>query len=228
MKYEIWGESMPAVTLTMDVGEAIFTQSGGMTWMNDSFNMDTNMKGGLFSGLGRMFSGESLFLATYRCTHPNGQITFASALPGQIVPFHIRPSYTIIAQKGAFLCATMGVTVSNHYNSFRSGLFGGEGFILQQFSGEGLVFAEMDGCVREYTLAPGETIKVDTGNVAAFESTVHYSVSRVRGFKNILFGGEGLFLTTLTGPGKVWLQTMTVANIAYRLLPYLPSDRGNN
>ena len=228
MNYEIWGETMPAVTLTMEPGEAIYTQSGGMTWMTDSFQMDTNMKGGLCAGLGRMFSGESLFLATYRCTRPGGQITFASTLPGQIIAFRINPSYSIIAQKGAFLCATMNVKVSNYYNGFSGGFFGGEGFIMQQFSGEGLVFAEMDGCIREYTLAPGEVLKVDTGNVAAFEHTVGYSVSRVRGFKNILFGGEGLFLTTLTGPGKVWLQTMTISNIAYRLMPYMPSPRGDD
>ena len=224
MNYEIWGDTMPAVTLTMAAGENVYTQSGGMTWMTDGFRMETNMKGGLLSGLGRMFSGESLFMATYTATQNDAKITFASTMPGQIRAFRILPGQPIIAQKGSFLVATSGVQLKNAYTKFGSGLFGGEGFILQEFSGDGLLFAEMDGCVREYTLAPGERLQCDTGHVAAFESSVGYSISRVRGLKNVLFGGEGMFLTTLTGPGKVWLQTMTVSELAGRIIPFIPKS----
>ncbi|MDR0841004.1 MAG: TIGR00266 family protein [Christensenellaceae bacterium] len=224
MQYEIWGDQMPAVTLQLDAGESVYTQSGGLSWMTEGIQMDTNMKGGLGKALGRMLSGESLFMATYTAQAQGTQITFASGMPGNILPFEISPSNEIIAQKGAFLCAQPGVTLSATVTrGLKSGLFGGEGFVLQRFSGSGLAFLELDGAIREYTLAPGQVLKVDTGNVAAFEATVDYSAEMVKGFKNILFGGEGLFLTTLRGPGKVWLQTMSTAELAKRILPFLPS-----
>ncbi len=224
MRYEIWGEQLPAVTMQLEVGESVYTQRGGLSWMSDGINMETNMKGGLGKALGRMFSGESLFMATYTARHAGAQITFASSMPGNIKVFEIGPGREYIAQKSAFLCAQPGVTLSAEFTrSFKGGLFGGEGFILQRYTGSGLVFLELDGAIREYTLAPGEVLKVDTGNVAAFESTVGYSAEMVKGFTNILFGGEGLFLTTLQGPGKVWLQTMSVSELAGRILPYMPS-----
>lgn len=223
MRYEIWGDNLPAVTISLDPGESIYTQSGGMAWMTDGLSMETNMKGGFGKALGRMFSGESMFLATYTSSAPGTEITLASSLPGQIKALEIGPGREYIAQKGAFLCATPDVFIrADTGRSLKGGLFGGEGFILQHFSGNGLVFLELDGSIREYDLAPGQRLKVDTGNVAAFESTVGYSAERIRGFKNILFGGEGLFLTTLTGPGRVWLQTMPIYELAGRLIPFLP------
>lgn len=223
MKYEIWGGMMPAVTLSLEAGENIYTQSGGMSWMSDQMEMTTNMKGGLMKGFGRMFSGESLFMATYSAKAPNQHITLASAVPGEIKVFEIRSDYSIIAQKGAFLCATPGVELKAFVTNVKGGLFGGEGFILQQYVGQGLVFCELDGAIREVELAAGEKLVIDTGNVAAWESTVTYNSQMVKGFKNVLFGGEGLFLTTLTGPGKVWLQTMSVSELAKRLIPYMPT-----
>lgn len=225
MKYQVWGNMMPAVTIGLEAGESIYTQSGGMSWMTDQMEMETNMQGGLMKGIGRMFSGESLFMATYTAKAPNQEITLASAVPGEIKMFEIRPGYEIIAQKGAFLCATPGVELKAFVTNVKGGLFGGEGFILQHYTGQGLVFCELDGAIQEIELQPGQKMVIDTGNVAAWESTVTYNSQMVKGFKNVLFGGEGLFLTTLTGPGKIWLQTISISELAGRLLPYMPAAR---
>ena len=224
MKYEIFGGNFPAVTIDLDRGESIYTQTGGLAWMTDSITMDTNMKGGFLAGLGRMFSGDSLFIADYIADRDGQQITLSASLPGTIIPLKIDSEHQYIAQKGAFLGATQGVQLEMATtNSFWAGLLGGEGFFLQHLGGEGIVFVELDGSLKEIELAPGETIKVDSGNVAMFEDRVQYDIESIKGFKNVLFGGEGLFLTTLTGPGKVWLQTMTCKDLAGRLIPFLPT-----
>lgn len=222
MRYNIFGDSLPAVTINLNRGESIYTQSGGMTWMSDNITMDTNMKGGFMKGLGRMFSGESLFMVTYTANSDGAEITFASAFPGAIIAADIGQG-NLIVQKNAFLCAQLSVDLSVHFNkSFRSGFFGGEGFVLQKLSGCGLAFLEIDGACYEKVLGPGEVIKVDTGNIAAFEESVRYEVETVKGFKNIMFGGEGLFLSKLTGPGKIWLQTMPINTFAQKLATLLP------
>lgn len=221
MNYQIWGGNLPAVTITLDKGEQIYTQSGGMTWMNDRFEMSTNMRGGVAKSLGRMFTGESLFMATYTAKENGAEFTASSSFPGQILAFEIGGGKELVAQKGAFLCATPGVVISTAFSGLKSGLFGGEGFILQRFSGEGVVFLEIDGSVKELDLRPGEKYKVNTGNVALFEGGVQYSSEMVKGFKNVLFDGEGLFLSTVTGPGKVWLQTMSASDLAARLNGYI-------
>ncbi len=227
LDYEIFGENLPAVKIKLDPGDSIFTQSGGLAWMDSGISMVTNMQGGLLKGLGRMVSGESLFMATYTSNAQNQEIVVASTYPGSIAAIDIS-GVNIIAQKTAFLCAQPSVTLSVYVNkSIGSGLFGGEGFILQRLSGAGSVFLEIDGSCVERILAPGEKIKVDTGNVAAFEESVTYQAEMVKGFKNILFGGEGLFLTTLTGPGKIWLQTMPMPGFAKKLIPYLPKPSPN-
>ncbi|MDO5548894.1 MAG: TIGR00266 family protein [Eubacteriales bacterium] len=224
MNYKIFGDMMPAVTVQLAPGEQMITQSGGMSWMTDGIRMETNMRGGLGGAFGRMLSGESLFMATFTATRPGDEITFASTMPGQILPFTLRPGYELIAQKGAFLCAEPGVQLSAYLTrGVKGGLFGGEGFVLQRLSGQGMVFCEMDGSICVIDLAPGERLRVDSGNIAAFEASVGYSAEMVRGFKNILFGGEGLFLSTLTGPGRVWLQTMTTSELAKRIIPYIPT-----
>ena len=225
LNFRIFGENLPAVSIRLNPGESIYTQSGGMVWMDNNIAMETNMKGGFMKGLGRMMSGDSLFMATYTATAPNQEITVASTFPGSIAHIQLHGN-NIIAQKSAFLCAQPSVTLSAYVvRSIGAGLFGGEGFILQRLSGFGDVFLEIDGSMVERVLAPGERIKVDTGNVAAFEESVQYQPEMVKGFKNILFGGEGLFLTTLTGPGKVWLQTMTLPGFAKMLIPFIP--KGN-
>lgn len=228
MQYQIFGETLPAVTIALNPGESIYTQSGGMNWMTAGVQMDTNLKGGLLKGLGRMLTGDSLFIATYSATAANQEVTIASTFPGAIVALNPAQG-DVIAQKSAFLCAESGVTVSAHVvKNLSSGLFGGEGFVLQRLSGNGLVFLEIDGAICEKTLGPGESLIVDTGNIAAYEARVQYEVTMVKGFKNVLFGGEGLLNTRLTGPGKVWLQTMTMPGFAKRIIPFLPTPSNNS
>jgi len=190
--------------------------------MTDNFTMETNMKGGLMKGLGRMLSGESLFMATYTAKASGAELTIASSFPGEILPLELNGTQQWISQKSAFLCATPGVNLSTFVTKARAGFFGGEGFILQKLDGAGIVFLEIDGIVVEKNLRPGERLKVDTGNVAAFESTIKYDVETIKGFTNVLFGGEGLFLSVLEGPGKVYLQSINVSGFAARLIPYLP------
>ena len=224
MKYQVIGDTMPAVEVTFDqAGESMYTQSGGMAWMSDGVAMDSNMKGGLGKSLGRMFSGESIFMATYRAERPGASIAFASTVAGEVLPVDIGACGGLIAQKGAFLCAQNTVELSVAFTKkLSAGLFGGEGFILQDIHGTGMAFLEIDGNKVEKVLAPGEVLKVDTGNVVAFEKTVNYEIETVKGLKNIFFGGEGLFLTKLTGPGRVILQTQNFNEFAGRIISMIP------
>lgn len=225
MQYKLIGNTMPAVEVTFDApGEAMYTQSGGMAWMTEGILMDSNMKGGLGKSIGRMFSGESLFMATYKAERAGGMVAFASTVPGEILPVDVGASGGLICQKGAFLCAEEMVNLNVAFTKkFSAGLFGGEGFILQDINGSGMVFLEIDGDKVEKNLAPGEVIKVDTGNVVGFEKTVKYEIETVKGLKNIFLGGEGLFLTKLTGPGRVILQTQNFNEFAGRIVGMMPS-----
>jgi uncharacterized protein (TIGR00266 family) len=225
MKYKVFGDKLPAVSLQFEANEAIYTQSGGMTWMTDNFRMETNVRGGLMKGLGRMLSGESLFMATYTALANGAEMTLASSFPGAIIALELDGSMDYIAQKAAFLCATPGIELSTHVTKLKAGIFGGEGFIMQRLSGRGIVFLELDGTVVEKDLAPGERLKVDTGNLALFESRISYDVETVKGFTNVLFGGEGLFLSSIQGPGKVWLQSINAASFAAKILPYMPHQK---
>ena len=225
MKYELRGDTLPVVILTLEEGESVFTESGGMSWMSDGFDMKTNMEGGLFGGIARKLAGESLFMTTYTLNKTSGMIAFSSSFPGKIVPIHLDAGESLICQKNAFLCAERSVKLEIHLKKkLGAGLFGGEGFILQKVTGPGWVFLEIDGEVVEYQLNPGEKMKVDTGHVAMFEPSVNFDIEMVKGFTNIVFGGEGLFLTTLKGPGKVWLQSMPIGNLASRIIPFIPSS----
>lgn len=225
MRYQVIGDTMPAVEMTFDqAGESMYTQSGGMAWMSEGVSMDSNMRGGLGKSLGRMFSGESIFMATYRAERPGASIAFASTVAGEVLPVDIGACGGLIAQKGAFLCAQNSVELSVAFTKkLSAGLFGGEGFILQDIHGTGMVFLEIDGNKVEKVLTPGEVLKVDTGNVVAFEKTVNYEIETVKGLKNIFFGGEGLFLTKLTGPGRVILQTQNFNEFAGRIISMIPS-----
>lgn len=191
--------------------------------MSDGIDMSTNTRGGLMKGLGRMFAGESLFMATYTAQRPGSTIAFASTVAGQIVPLDVTATGGMICQKGAFLCAQNSVNLNITFTKkLSSGLFGGEGFILQDISGSGLAFLEVDGDMVERRLAPGEVLKVDTGNVVAFDRSINYEIEMVKGLGNIFFGGEGLFLTKLTGPGRVILQTQNLAEFAGRIAQFIP------
>ncbi len=226
MKFRIIGTTVPAVEVYYEhPGEEMITQSGGMAWMSDGIGMTSDTNGGALAGLGRMFAGESLFMSRYQAQKSGATIAFASTVPGSIVPVHMK-NYPrgLICQKGAFLCSQSSVKLEVTFSrKFSTGLFGGEGFILEKLSGAGTAFLEVDGDVVEKELNPGEILKVDTGNVVAFQEGMPYEIETVSGFKNILFGGEGLFLTRITGPGKVILQTQNIKDFAGVLLKYLPS-----
>lgn len=225
MKYEIVGGSFPAVDFVLDAGETVVTQSGAMAWCDSSIEMSTNAEGGLLKSIGRMFSGASLMFVHHTATQDNSKITFSASFPGTIKEFVVDENHEYIAQKSAFLVAEETVNVDATINkNFWAGLLGGEGFILQKFTGNGIMLAEIDGSLVEIDLEPGQSIKVETGHVALFDASVKYDVESVKGFKNIFFGGQGLFLTTLTGPGKVYLQTLTAQDMAQKLVPFMPSS----
>lgn len=225
MEYKIIGQTVPAVEMTLRQGEVVYTQSGGMTYQTEGIQMKTNARGGVLKSLGRAFSGESIFMAHYTAEVDGAKIAFSATIPGSIVPVNMAdlPNGLII-QKGSFLCAENTVSTQVTFTKkFSSGLFGGEGFILQKATGTGLLFLEVDGDMITMTLQPGETIKVDTGNVVAFENSVSYQIETVKGLGNIFLGGEGLFLTKLVGPGKVILQTQNFGDFVGRIVPFLPS-----
>ena len=225
MRYEIIGDSLPAVICHLEKNEAMFNEGGAMAWMSPNMKMETSSNGGFGKALGRMFAGEKIFQNIYTAQGGEGLIAFASSFPGSIVPFEIGPGKEMIFQKRAFLAGEMGVQLSVHFNKkIGAGLFGGEGFVLQRVSGHGIAFAEFDGHVVQYELQPGQTIVVDTGNLAAMEPSVNMEIQTVPGVKNALFGGEGLFNTVLTGPGRVWLQTMPISSVAAVLKPYFPTS----
>ena len=224
MQYQILGNVMPAVEVQLSKGESMYTQSGGMAWMTEGISMETNTKGGVMKGIGRMFAGESMFMASYRADMEGAIIAFASTVAGEIVPYQIGNGVGLICQKGAFLCAEDSVELKTVLTKkLGAGFFGGEGFILQEMAGNGTVFLEVDGNKVIKELAPGEVLKVDTGNVVGFEKTVQYEVEAVKGIKNMLLGGEGLFLTKLVGPGKVILQTQNFNEFAGRIASRIPS-----
>ena len=222
MKYEITGSSLPVVVVTLDKGETIHSERGAMSWMSDGLEMKTNAGGGIGKAFSRMFSGESIFQNTYTASKDGDFIAFASSFPGEILAFDVSEG-TIIAQKTAFLAREESVNMSIHFlKKFGSGFFGGEGFIMQKFEGKGMIFLEIDGSIKEYDLAPGESIILDTGYLAAMTETVKMDVVTVKGVSNVLFGGEGLFNTKVTGPGHIWVQTMP----KYKLLSLIPRDNG--
>jgi uncharacterized protein (TIGR00266 family) len=234
LDYQIVGTTLQAVILQIEPGQQVFSETGGMAWMSGNVVMNTNTGGG--GGLGgmlggmvkRAISGESLFIIDYSVTGGRGLVAFAAEFPGKIVPLNLAGGQQMICQRDAFMCAEKSVQLDIHFRrKLGAGLFGGEGFILQRLTGPGTAFVELDGEVVEYTLEPGQVLKVDTGHVAMFEPTVEFDIEMVRGFRNILFGGEGLFLATLRGPGRVWLQTMPIVNIAKKIAEYLPRGGGS-
>lgn len=224
MKYEIIGGSFPAVVCHLENGESMITEKGSMIWMSPNMKMET-----VGGGLGKMFSkalsGESMFQNIYTA-QGSGMITFGSSFPGKVVPVELAPGKDFIVQKSAFLASERSVQLSIHINQkLGAGFFGGEGFIMQKLSGSGTAFVEIDGELVEYQLAAGEKMVIDTGNVAAFDSTVTMDIQKVPGVKNMLFGGEGLFNTVLTGPGRIWLQTMPIVNVAAAIRPFIPTGK---
>lgn len=225
MRYEIIGKTVPAVEFTLNRGESIYSQRGGMTWQTDGINMKTNARGGVMKSLGRMFTGESIFMNTYTANVDGAKVAFATTVPGDIVSVNVGENNGFTVQKSAFLCAEPGVDMSIAFTKkFSAGLFGGEGFVLQKAKGNGMLFLEVDGDPVERILAPGEVLKVDTGNVVGFESTVSYDIETVKGLGNIFLGGEGLFLTKLVGPGRVIIQSQNFGDFAGKILGMMPKN----
>lgn len=224
MQYRIEGGSLPALIITLNPGETIVSEVGGRTWSRGPITTET--KGGsVGKALGRMLSGESLFQSHYTAQGP-AEIAFTSSFPGRIVARELQPGESVICQKSAFLCATLGVELSAYVQkNIGAGLAGGEGFIMQKVTGPGLAFFEFDGYCPEYNLASGEQLVCDTGVMAMMDETCTMSVQMVKGVKNVLLGGEGLVDTVITGPGKVYLQTMTVAQLAKLIIPFIPEKK---
>lgn len=228
MKYEIKGGSFPVAVCQLDAGETMITEGGGMSWMSPNMKMET-IGGGMSKILGRMFSGERIFQNKYTAEGGNGEIAFASSFPGDILALEVSPNNDYIVQKSAFLASTTGVDLSVFFQKkIGSGFFGGEGFIMQKLSGNGIAFIEIDGSAVEYELAPGQQIVVDTGHVVMMSGSCSMDVQTVKGAKNILFGGEGLFNTVVTGPGKVVLQTIPTVKLAEAIAPYIPTQSSSN
>lgn len=220
MTYEIKGGVFPVVVCQLRDGEEMITEKGSMVWMSPNLEMKT-MGGGLGKMFSKALSGESMFQNIYTA-HGQGMIAFGSSFPGKILPLEIAPGKEFILQKSAFLASEMGVELSMHFNKKAgAGFFGGEGFIMQKLSGSGTAFAEVDGELVEYVLGAGEKILVDTGNVLGFEKSVSIDIQQVAGLKNKLLGGEGFFNTVLTGPGRIWLQTMPISSVAGAIQPFI-------
>lgn len=225
MKYEIEGGNLPVVICHLEAGESITNQSGSMAWMSPNVSMNTEGGGSFGKALGRLFSGEKIFRNVFTAEGGEGMIAFASSFPGNIVPVEITPDKPIIVQKGSFLATTMGIQTEIFFNKkVGVGLFGGEGFIMQKLSGTGIAFIEVDGSAFNYTLEAGQKILVDTGCLAMMEASCNLDIQTIKGAKNIFFGGEGLFLTELTGPGKITLQSMPLSEFANRLAQYMPQS----
>ncbi len=223
LRYQIEGGSLPVVICYPEAGQTICTERGAMSWMTPNMKMETNAGGGFKKAMGRLFSGDSIFMNEYTPQGGSGMIAFSSSFPGSILPFELRGE-SIIVQKRGFLAMEKGMDLSMFFQKkLGKGFFGGEGFIMQKVSGNGVVFVEIDGHCKEYELAAGQSIVLDTGYLAAMSESCTVDIQMVKGTKNMFFGGEGLFNTVVTGPGKVWLQSMPVSDMAQSLAPFLPT-----
>lgn len=230
IRYEIEGGSLPVVICYPKAGQTLCTESGAMSWMSPNMKMDTNTGGGIKKVFGRFFSGESIFINEYTAQGGEGMIAFASSFPGSIIPYQVTEKNGIIVQKRGFLAMEKGLDISVYFQKkIGKGLFGGEGFIMQKISGNGMVFLEIDGYCKQYDLGAGQSIIVDTGYLAAMSETCTMDIEMIKGAKNMFFGGEGFFNTRITGPGKVYIQSMPIVNTAQALTPYLNiSNDGNS
>ena len=228
MRYEISGTVMQTLSVTLDPGEVVISQTHAMAWMTDAIEMDTHTGGGLFAGLKRAFSGGSFFITEYGA-RGHGEVAFAPRFPGQILPMKLAPGQSIVCRKETFLCAERSVSLDIVLQQrLGAGLFAGEGFVLQRVTGPGTVWLDLSGEVVEKTLGPGERLRVHAGHIGMQEPSVSTDIQMVRGFRNVLFGGEGLFLATLTGPGRIWLQSMPILNLAEEIARHLPSHEARD
>lgn len=226
MEYEIKGGAFPIVVCKLQKGERMKDESGSMAFMSSRVKMDTNTGGGVLKGLGRAISGNSFFINTFVAEKDNQEIGFASNFPGKVIPIKLDGANSIIGQKRSFLASEDSVEIDMYFQkNLGTGIFGGEGFILQKFTGNGMLFLEIDGEVIERYLEPGEVLFVDQGHIAAMDESIDFDIERIKGAKNWLFGGEGVFFAKLVGPGRVWVQTMPITKLAQALIPMLPTKK---
>jgi len=224
LRYRIHGTVQQTVIVDLAPGQTVFSDAGGMSWMSAEVEMNTHSGGGLGGMMKRAFSGATLFVIDFTAPRNPGHVAFASDFPGKIIAFDLDAGESMVMHKHAFVCAEKSVQLDITFTrKLGAGLVGGEGFILQKVTGPGLVFAELDGDAVEYRLRPNETMKIEPGHIAMFEPTVTFDITRIKGIKNMLFGGEGIFLGTLTGPGRIWLHSMTVSKMAHRIGESLPA-----
>lgn len=230
MDAKVTGTTMPVLEITLEPNESVISESGELTWMTSSIDMKTHTQmggGGLFGVLRRAAGGGSIFMTEYRALGSAGQVAFAAKLPGHIVPVELSAQHEYLVHRHGFLCATPGVQLGVGFQqSLGAGVFGGDGFLLQKVSGQGTAWLELSGEMVAKDLAPGETLRVHPGHVGAFEANVSFQITRIHGIKNLIFGGDGIFLAALTGPGRIWLQTMSIAQLAQDLMEYMPSPSG--
>ncbi|MFL6513799.1 MAG: TIGR00266 family protein [Chthoniobacterales bacterium] len=227
MQHEIIGSTMPLLEVQLAPEETVVAVSGELSWMTSSIELTTTTQlgggGGLFGALKRVAGGGSLFMTEYRARGSAGKVAFAAKLPGHIVPVDVTNGKIYMIHRHGFVCASHGVELSVGFQqSLGAGIFGGDGFLLQKLAGNGQAFVELGGEIVTYDLAAGETLRVHPGHVGMFEATVNFGITRISGIRNMLFGGDGIFLAALTGPGRIWLQTLTMSNFAHALAPYLP------
>lgn len=228
MRYEVKGGNFPVLICNLEENETMITEGGAMSWMSPNMVMQTTSNGGIGKVFGRMFSGEALFQNRYTAKNGCGMIAFASSFPGDIVPLEVGSGREYICQKSSFLASSEGVQLSVHFKKkLGAGFFGGEGFIMQKLSGNGIAFIEVDGSTEKYVLEAGQQIIIDTGHLVMMSATCSMDIQAVKGAKNILFGGEGLFNTVVTGPGEVILQTMPVSKLAGEIARFIPSNNSN-
>ena len=229
MDYEIIGGNFPVVECKLNAGQKMITQSGSMAWMDSSITMETTSNGGIGKVFGRMLSGEHLFQNIYTAQKDGSKIAFGTSVPGSIIAVRLEQGRSIICQKSAFLASFGNIELSTHFNKrLGVGFFGGEGFIMQRISGEGIVFLEIDGASKEIVLEAGQQLVLSTGYLVVMDQTCSIDVQTVGGIKNIFLGGEGIFNTVVTGPGKVIVQTMPLPKLANTLIPYLPQPSSNH
>ncbi len=227
MEHQILGTILPVLEMTLQPGESIVAEAGELSWMTSSIALRTSTQlaggGGLFGAFKRVVGGGSLFMTEYSANGSPGMVAFATKLPGQILPVSVSPEHEYMIHRSGFLCATPQVQLTMGFQQkLGAGVFGGDGFILQKLAGTAQAWIELDGEVVTYDLKPGETLRVHPGHVGMFESRIQFNITTVPGIKNVIFGGDGLFLATLTGPGKVWLQSLPLSNLAHALAHYLP------
>ncbi len=227
--YQIFGDDLQLLEIELDTGEGVRAEVGTMTYMENGIEMQTGTGGGLLRGLKRALTGESFFITTfYNNSRARSRVAFSAPFPGKVIPLQLSSlGGSFLCQKDSFLCAAQGIEINVAFTKrMGAGLFGGEGFILQRLDGDGLAFVHAGGTIIEKNLAPGETLRVDTGCLVAFAPTVDYDIQFISGFKNVLFGGEGLFLAKMTGPGKVYLQSLPLSRLADRLAAAAKTPKG--